>query len=54
LLGGPGLLAFSSYFLSGPTALTRFSHESRSEAQEAVQDAMRAPQAMPRIVEEET
>jgi hypothetical protein len=34
--------------------VARCSHERRSEAQEAVHDAMCAPQAMPRIVEEET
>ena len=34
-------------------SLTRTSHERRREAQEAVQDAICAPQAMPRIVEEQ-
>jgi hypothetical protein len=30
----------------------RFSHERRSEAREAIQDAICVPQTMPRIVEE--
>ena len=52
-----GAPRWSEWQLSVPLPepfLSRFSHERRSETQEAVQDAICAPQAMPRIVEEET
>ena len=52
-----GAPRWSEWQLSVPLPepfLSRFSHERRSETQEAVQDAICASQAMPRIVEEET